>query len=343
MPLFSPLPIHILFRCLPYHYCGSSSAVIIFFAQAERVLFIALCMHDIGKAPLKRLNCDPTLQFSAQEWAAFNPLHSSTLVLFAMYQFHQELHLFSLQSQETRLKPPKSWVMTTPGHDGFIKLPNERTLFTSQPRTSLEISTPNTFPGAQPYSVKSDGGVVYITNQRLVYLPTNPTPELQSFSCPILNTQDTHVRAPFFGANYWTGLCKAVTGGGIPPANPVVEIRLTFREGGAFDFHTVFEEIKERLHHVYTLARESGRGGTNVDLANVDLEQLPAYEPVREVERGEEEEPVILSPTPIRPSERDTVASSARHTNRGSNSETTGGPAPDEPPPGYEETQGHRL
>lgn len=228
--------------------------------------------------------------------------------------------------------------MTTPGQGGFIKLPNERTLFTSQPRTSLQISTPSTFPGSQPFSVKSDDGVVYITNQRLVYLPTYPIPELRSFSCPILNTQDTHVRAPFFGANYWTGICKAVSGGGIPPANPIVEIRLTFREGGAFDFHTVFEQVKERLNHAYSVARDSGHSGSNVDLGNVHLEQLPAYEPAREVE-GEEDGPVILSPTPIRPSGADGSASSARNTDSSSNSGTSGGVAPDEPPPGYEEAQ----
>src|SRR4051794_13477694 len=48
---------------------------------------------------------------------------------------------------------------------------------------------------------------------KIVYLPTSPTPELQSFSSPILNLQDTYVRAPFFGANYWTGLCKPVADG----------------------------------------------------------------------------------------------------------------------------------
>ena len=224
--------------------------------------------------------------------------------------------------------------MTSPGDGGFIKLPNERTLFTSPPRTSLQISTPNTFPGAQPFSAKSDAGVVYITNQRLVYLPTNPTPELQSFSCPILNTQDTYVRAPFFGANYWTGLCKAVQDGGIPAAHPAVEIRLTFREGGAFDFHSTFEQIKDRLHHAYSIARESGQGGeANLNLANIHLEQLPAYEAAREVE-SEREEPVILSPIPVRPGERGARVPAAVGA-----SEAPRVPAPSDPPPGYEEAQ----
>jgi hypothetical protein len=226
--------------------------------------------------------------------------------------------------------------MTSPEDGGFIKLPNERTLFTSPPRTSLQISTPNKSPEAHPFSIKSDSGAAYITNQRLVYLPANPGPELQSFSCPILNIQDSYVRAPFFGPNYWTGLCKAVQGGGIPPVHPAVEIRLTFREGGAFDFHTTFEQIKERSHQAYAVARENGQGRAAVDLATVHLEQLPAYEPTRGAESAEDE-PVILSPLPVRPIERDMDIRQASVTEAPGNAIAP----PSEPPPGYEEAQAH--
>jgi len=245
--------------------------------------------------------------------------------------------------------------MTSPNETAFVKLPNERILYTSPPRTHLQISTPNTYPGTEPFSAKSEAGIVYITNQRvrkasrvhelpltivkIVYLPSTPTPELQSFSAPILNLQDTYVRAPFFGANYWVALCKPVPGGGIPPNNAGVELRFTFREGGAFDFHSTFEQIKERLHHAYTMARESGRQ----NVVDVDLEQLPAYEPAREVE-SEDEGPRILSPVPTRPQVpqvRDSGATDALQ-----NPTETSPPnftAPDEPPPGYEEAQAQAV
>lgn len=84
-----------------------------------------------------------------------------------MYQFHQEQHFYSLQlAQQTKLNASKSWVMTAPGQEGFVKLPNERILYTSPPRTSLEISSPKV-SGTDPFSAKSDAGVVYITNQRV--------------------------------------------------------------------------------------------------------------------------------------------------------------------------------
>lgn len=48
--------------------------------------------------------------------------------------------------------------------DPFVKLPHEKILYTSPPRTSLELASANP---AKKYSVKSDGGVAYVTNQRV--------------------------------------------------------------------------------------------------------------------------------------------------------------------------------
>jgi len=250
-----------------------------------------------------------------------------------MYQFHQDQTTYTILAAEKKLKS-RSWVMTTPGAEGFIKLPNEQILYTSPPRTSIQLSTPNTYPAANPYSAKCDSGTVYVTNQRIVYLPSTPTAELQSFSAPILNLQDTFVRAPFFGANYWTATVKPVTGGGIPATHSAVELKLTFKDGGAFDYHTIFEQIKERSHQAYTVARENGRNGiTDASLANVHLEQLPAYEAPANTSR-EADEPRILSPVPVRP-----AAVSAPTVGAETITPVVNPPAPDEPPPGYEEAQ----
>ena len=166
-----------------------------------------------------------------------------------------------------------------------------------------------------------------------MFLPTTPSADLQSFSSPILNLQDTYVRAPFFGANYWTASCRPVAGGGIPDNHSIVELRLTFKEGGAFDFHTTFEQIKERVHQAYSVARESGQQGTNsIDLASVHLEQLPAYEAAPEAPR-EAEGPIIHSPIPVR---RGSVVPAT--TILGSVPQVS---PPNEPPPGYEEAQGN--
>ncbi|OBT63688.1 hypothetical protein VE03_06176 [Pseudogymnoascus sp. 23342-1-I1] len=230
----------------------------------------------------------------------------------------------------------KSWVMVSPeSSEPFVKLPNERILYRSPIRTSLTLSSPpNTHSSIQPWSVSSDGGVAYITNQRIVYIPTTPSPPLTSFSCPILNLHDTYVRAPFFGANYWTASVRPVAGGGIPPSLALVDLRMTFREGGAFDYHNVFELIKERLHQAVQNARDSGRnvgGAAGMDpgvLQGLHLEQLPAYEPAAGnpgsgVAAGAREAPQVDAQARAEPE--------------------SAAAQPDEPPPGYEEAQAQAV
>ena len=165
---------------------------------------------------------------------------------------------------------------------------------------------------------------------QIVYLPASPTPALTSFACPILSLLDTYVRAPFFGANYWMASVRPVSGGGIPPQHPIVELKLTFREGGAFDWHTCFEGAKDRLHYAREMAGEQGR---QVDPSDINLEQLPAYEAATEL--------------------HDDLPPSFESTQRGNNASaaTTNGAAnghndqstPDEPPPGYEEAQAQAV
>ena len=60
-----------------------------------------------------------------------------------------------------------------------------------------------------------------------------------------------------------------VAGGGIPvaSASSAIELKLVFKDGGAFDFHTTFETVKERAQQ----AMEAGN-------AEVHLDDLPAYE-----------------------------------------------------------------
>jgi hypothetical protein len=111
-------------------------------------------------------------------------------------------------------------------------------------------------------------------------------------------------------------------------------MRLTFRDGGAFDFSTLYEQLRERLYQARE-AREASGGGQGVDLANVHLEQLPAYEAAQEVQ---DEGPTILSPVPVRPGTESAVRR---------RSHTSPPPqvfaAPDEPPPGYEEAQAQAV
>lgn len=242
-----------------------------------------------------------------------------------------------------------SWVMLAPtSTPPFTPLPNEQNLFTSPPRIALSLSTPTHYPGKQqqpPFNLSSSSGTVYLTNRRIIYLPASPTEKLQSFAAPILNLHDSHVTAPFFGPNVWLALLQPVQGGGIPtPSTGVVELKLTFKEGGAFDFHTQYERVKERLQHAMEVAHMNGDGSTAarsgvsaVDTGNVHLEDLPAYQ--------EESDgplmPAIIpaaAPVPVQQQRDSGIEVQSDNTPR-AKPQSPGFAPPVEPPPGYDEVQ----
>ncbi|KAI9673199.1 MAG: hypothetical protein M1817_003062 [Caeruleum heppii] len=247
---------------------------------------------------------------------------------------------------------PKSWVMLSES-EVFVPLPGERKMYTSPPRTSLSLKTPNSYPGKEPMSIESSAGCVHLTNQRIIYLPVSPTPAFESFSAPILNLHDTHVSAPFFGPNVWTAVLQPVPAGGIPPVHSVLELKMVFKEGGAFDFHSQFERIKERLQQAVEAARAGGDGSaaghgpgalSGVNLAAVHLEQLPAYEEANTnstllmpatsshaqgVEDERSHDGPATNASPVVPNHQTDGVSSLGEPH----------PPPNEPPPGYEEAQ----
>ncbi|KAE9972076.1 hypothetical protein EG328_005249 [Venturia inaequalis] len=239
-----------------------------------------------------------------------------------------------------------NWVMLSET-EGFTPLPGEQRLYQSPPRTALSLQTLNKFPGKQPYTLSSTGGCVHLTNRRIVYLPTTPSASLQSFAAPILNLHDTHVTAPFFGPNVWSAIVQPVPGGNIPPEHAALELKMTFKDGGAFDFHSTFERIKERLQQAVEVARESGHltgdgtetgGGQGagplgaVDMNAVHLDELPAYE-----------DATSTRPVPVARQEATLIDLAApESTTRTTPPEAQFSP-PAEPPPGYEDVQSQSI
>lgn len=151
-------------------------------------------------------------------------------------------------------------------------------------------------------------------------------------------------------------MLQPVYGGGIPPQHVELEITMEFREGGAFDFSTTFDRLKERLKQAVDVARESGlttgdgtdvgdgRGGgalAGVNLNTVHLEDLPAYE---ESQRDTVVSPTDGMPSPAMGSSGVPGASSPPLVETASpvvSPEPQQEPfqPPSEPPPGYEEVQ----
>jgi hypothetical protein len=163
-----------------------------------------------------------------------------------------------------------------------------------------------------------------------------------------LNLHDTRVAAPFFGPNVWTAIVQPVPGGNIPPEHAALELKMTFKDGGAFDFHSTFERIKERLQQAVEVARESGQlvgdgiettGGrgpdalSGVNLDAVHLDELPAYEDAASTRRAPAEAPR---------EERLIDIDEPEHRQRSSPRDEAFSP-PAEPPPGYEAVQNQSV
>lgn len=109
---------------------------------------------------------------------------------------------------------------------------------------------------------------------------------------------------------------QPVSNGGLPSVASAIELKLVFKDGGAFDFYTIFERVKERFLQAIESARASGRVVEGAAMGTVHLEDLPAYE-----------EPPAMGGNASRLVDTDT---------------NYGGPPPG-PPPGYEEVQRENL
>lgn len=109
-----------------------------------------------------------------------------------------------------------------------------------------------------------------------------------------------------------------------------MQLRVTFKEGGAFDFQNHLERIKERLQEAMEVSPETTRGLRDVNLSSVHLDELPAYEETREGTRA---------PSGHSNQEEQGASSSTSRTADTSQDPPYSGPEPIEPPPGYEEVQ----
>ncbi|KAG6034142.1 hypothetical protein E4U41_006662 [Claviceps citrina] len=212
-----------------------------------------------------------------------------------------------------------SWVMLDQG--GFVKLANERILLKLDSRISCELSVPQELKSqCPPFQRKSDKGTLFLSNKRIVYLPAKPTPEpkFESFSAPILKFQDSTTSSSIWWGWVWKSDCIPVSGGGIPPDLPRIEVKFTFSDGGMMDFNEAYIRLRERLFQYQEMRREMGPG------ADIPDEPLPAYEAT-----GNRPADATSSTLNVPRNDISDGSSSRR--------------APDEPPPNYDEAQAQQL
>ena len=118
---------------------------------------------------------------------------------------------------------------------------------------------------------------------------------------------------------------------------------MVFKNGGAFDFQSTFEKVRESALQAMETARDSGRP---LDPSAVHLDELPAYEDINRSSQASSSGPLLIAPTPTRPAqsgneERLPVFPATEQPPIEASSVPN--IEPDEPPPGYEETQSSSI
>lgn len=94
----------------------------------------------------------------------------SSLLFVPMDFYHGvEAHSYTLAQYanvDSDSDEESSWVML--GREGeIVKLPHEKIFYKVRSRIGLEVSSPRSIQNITPFSVKSDSGIVYITNERV--------------------------------------------------------------------------------------------------------------------------------------------------------------------------------
>jgi WW domain-binding protein 2 len=163
----------------------------------------------------------------------------------------------------------------------------------------------------------------------------------------------------------WKSDCVPVSGGGIPPDIPRIEVKLTFSDGGMMEFNEAYIRLRERLFQWTEMHSELGAGSASSDIPD---EPLPAYSGPSEEDlenEGEGEEQQDTPPAPALAATSSTAPAPApAPVGAGATSSAGAGagaaalgetapvqrpdssanrPAPNEPPPNYDEAQAQQI
>ncbi|KAI9279026.1 hypothetical protein BC943DRAFT_284343 [Umbelopsis sp. AD052] len=163
-----------------------------------------------------------------------------------------------------------NWTMIAPDGRTPVPLPREK-IFFKQSSTNFELDCSGSgYPGTSGGAWHDANGTVFLSNQRVIYLPDRPSQQLKSFHVPLLSLKSCKYEQPWFAANYISGHVLPVAGGGLSQPG---QLKLIFKEGGGFEFYSIFRELLERIDETNEVPQH--------------LEALPTYTASGSVAPGE--------------------------------------------------------
>ncbi len=133
------------------------------------------------------------------------------------------------------LNPEMEAVNASGGNHATRPVPYAGEVFIAS-RSSCRLAVEDTagaraawFARRPPSLAFSGAGTVYLTNFRLVFVASKPTPDFQSIELPLLYIRDFDVVQPIFGANYLHGICEPTADSS---AAGMIKWRVSFMAGG---------------------------------------------------------------------------------------------------------------
>ncbi|CAG8586944.1 882_t:CDS:2 [Diversispora eburnea] len=119
--------------------------------------------------------------------------------------------------------------------------------------------------------IASDGqNPVPLPREKIIFISRPTLSHFKSLSIPLLNLKEGKLQQPWFGANYYQAIVIPVLNGGLSSPG---QMKITFKEGGGFEFSTYYNEMISRL---------SETEGTIPEHA----EPLPTYTPRENAEHS---------------------------------------------------------
>jgi hypothetical protein len=131
-------------------------------------------------------------------------------------------------------------------------------LFFVQDNVELQYESGTGYPG-QGHNYHVQGGVLYLTNVRVVYVPIG-FKFLKSLNIPLPNLKQGKLIQPWWDANRYEGIVEPVPNGGLRLEG---SLKFIFRSGGGFEFSSIFLQLRARIS----------------DHDAINEEPLPLYEP----------------------------------------------------------------
>ncbi|KAJ3330204.1 hypothetical protein HDU76_006221 [Blyttiomyces sp. JEL0837] len=123
-----------------------------------------------------------------------------------------------------------------------ILIPGEK-VFNRQGAVQMEYVSGSGYPG-EGFNAASQNGMLYLTNRRIIYVPSPLQIRFASLTIPLPNLIEGKLVQPWFAANRYEGKCIPVPNGGLTIAG---QVRWIFKEGGAFEFSSIFAQLRSRL------------------------------------------------------------------------------------------------